>query len=46
MIKSSRVPFDFSSEKLLILRAGIKKRKRIGLISKKEFKSPKPELSN
>ena len=46
VIKSSIVPFDFSSEKLLILRAGIKKRKRIGLISKKEFKSPKPELSN
>ena len=46
VIKSSRVPFEYSSEKLLILRAGIKKRKRIGLISKKEFKSPKPELSN
>jgi hypothetical protein len=44
--KSSKVPEARSSEKLLILRAGIKSSKSQGLISKKGERSPKPEFSN
>jgi len=42
---SSKVPEESSSEKLRILKAGIKKRKSQGESSKKGLKSPKPIFS-
>ena len=45
VISSSKVPWANSSEKVRILRAGIKKRNKIGVNSKKGEKLPNSELS-
>ena len=45
VIISSKVPWANSSEKVRILKAGIKKRNKIGVNSKKGEKLPNSELS-